>query len=209
MAFSLFPRSYKFYEMFEHQNTQILKAISLLDAIFRQEGDLAHHGKEIQLIEAEGNNISREISRQLSLTFITPLDREDIHDLNMAQEALLNVIKGISTRISLMSVVHMTPAARELIANLHFMIEEIHNILLLVIRKKEPAEEVRRVKTLKEHSDLILVQALAAVYQFDTSGPEAICEIITWSQLYDRIEKAVIRAENLANMLEGISIKYA
>jgi uncharacterized protein len=68
---------------------------------------------------------------------------------------------------------------------------------------------VRRVKTLKEHSDMVLVQALTDIYRSDLSGQDALIEIVTWTQIYDRIEKAVIRAENLAIMLEGISIKYA
>jgi uncharacterized protein len=209
MSFSLFPRTFKFYDMFLRQNTQIVRAITLLDETFRQEGDITRNCKEIQLIEAEGNTISRDITKQLSMTFITPLDREDIHDLNVAQEALLNVIKGISTRISLQPVNAMTKASQELIGNLHFMIEEIKKILELVTRKKDPSEEVRRVKTLKEHSDMVLVQALTEIYRVDLSGQEAIFEIVTWTQIYDRIEKAVIRAENLAVMLEGISIKYA
>lgn len=209
MAFSLFPRTFKFYDMFFRQNTQIVKAVTLLDEIFAQTGDLAHKFKEILLIEAEGNAISRDITKQLSMTFITPMDREDIHDLNVAQEALINVIKGISNRVSLQPATTMTKASQELVANLRFMIEEIHTILNQVIKKKDPAEAVRRVKTLKEHSDQTLLRALTEIYRADLHGSDAILEIVTWSQIYDRIEKGMIRAENLAIMLEGISIKYA
>jgi len=209
MKFSLFPKSYKFYDLFTLQNEQILKAISTLNDIFNSEGDFQKKCKEIQLIEAEGNNISRDIAKQLSMTFITPIGREDIHTLNVAQEALLNVIKGICTRISLLNHTDFTPQSKELIGNLHFMIEEINKILHLFLKQKDPGENVRRVQTLKEHSDGVLLRALTEIHRADLTPPDALVEIITWSQIYDRIEKAVIRAENLANIWEGISLKYA
>jgi uncharacterized protein Yka (UPF0111/DUF47 family) len=89
------------------------------------------------------------------------------------------------------------------------MVEEIHQILQCLTCNKEAGEHVRRVQTLKENSDHLLLQALTDIYEIDLTRPDAIVEIITWSQIYDRIEKAVIRAENLANTLEGISLKYA
>jgi uncharacterized protein Yka (UPF0111/DUF47 family) len=209
MKFSLFPKSYKFYDLFILQIEQILKAITTLNNMFNNEGEMQRSCKEILLIEAEGNNISRDIAKQLSLTFITPIDREDIHDLNVAQEALLNVLKGICNRISLLTHTNFTPESKELICNLKFMIEEINNILQLFLKKKDPGENVRRVQTLKELSDAILLRALTEVYRTDLNQQDAIVEIITWSQIYDRIEKSVIRAENLANIWEGISLKYA
>ncbi len=209
MKFSLFPKSYKFSDLFMQQNRQILKACKLLNEIFTSSDDIPHKVKEIQLIEAEGNSISREITRQLSLTFITPLDREDIHEINVAQEALLNVIKTISNRVSLHNSTTFTKHSKELIANFNFMIEEIYHVLELALNRKDASEHVRRVKTLKELSDIVLLQALTEIYQIDLTKTDAIVEIITWTQIYDRIEKAVLRAENLANMLEGISLKYA
>jgi uncharacterized protein len=209
MKFSLFPKTFKFNHLFIEQNRQILKACKLLNQIFETSKEIPHKVKEIQLIEAEGNSISREITRQLSLTFITPLDREDIHEINVAQEALLNVIKTISNRVSLHNSSKFTKHSRELISNFNFMIEEIHNVLELALNKRDASEHVRRVKTLKELSDVVLLQALTEIYQIDLTSPDAIVEIITWTQIYDRIEKAVLRAENLANMLEGIYLKYA
>jgi uncharacterized protein Yka (UPF0111/DUF47 family) len=209
MRFSLFPKTFKFYDLFLEQNEQILKAITVLEDIFTHYEDVARKSKEIQLIEAEGNTISREIARQLSQTFITPIDREDIHDINVSQEILLNVIKGISNRISLQSITQLTSASQELVKNLKLMLEEINHILHIFVKKQDPGVHVRRVHVLKEHSDMVIMQALASIYQIDLTKPDAIVDIITWSQIYDRIEKAVIRAENLANMLEGISLKYA
>ncbi|HNX01330.1 MAG TPA: DUF47 family protein [Candidatus Cloacimonadota bacterium] len=209
MKFSLFPKSYKFNDLFIQQNRHILKASKLLNEIFTKSEEIQHKVKEIQLIEAEGNGISREITRQLSLTFITPLDREDIHEINVAQEALLNVIKTIANRVGLHDSTTFTKHSKELISNFNFMIEEIHNVLEFALHKQDASESVRRVKTLKELSDVELLQALTEIYQIDLTRPDAIKDVVTWTQIYDRIEKAMLRAENLANMLEGISLKYA
>jgi uncharacterized protein len=209
MRFTLLPRTFKFYDLFILQNEQIRKAISVLNEIFNQTGDLQMQCKEIQLIEAEGNTISRDIAKQLSLTFITPLDREDIHELNVAQEALLNVIKGISNRISLLSNTEFTHQSQELVRNLAFMIEEINAIMHQFLKKKDTGESVRRVQTLKEHSDIVLLNAMMEIHKTELTPSDALVEIITWMQIYDRIEKALIRAENLASIWEGISLKYA
>lgn len=210
MGFSLFPKTYKFYDLFIKQNRIILDAATILTDIFETFSDLRTKCKEVQLLEAEGNYISREIAKRLSLTFITPIDREDIHELNVAQEAIMNVIKTISLRLESYNFKDVKKTAKELILNLKFMLEEIEIIISnLFITKKEIDEHIRRIKTLKEEADSLLLRALGEIYEYDITAPDVIVEITKWTLMYDRIEKAFIRIENLANLLEGISLKYA
>ncbi len=209
MGFSLFPKTYKFYDLFIQQNKKIIEAANNLNLIFVEFTDVSRHCKEIQLIEAEGNRISRDLVRLLSLTFITPIDREDIHEINVAQEAILNNIKGISNRINMYNFTGITQPSKELVENLLIMLAENESILNNLINKKDAGESVRRVKKLKEDSDNILMHAIGDIYKFDLNNPNIILEIIKWTQIYDRIEKAIIRTENLATIMEGICLKYA
>lgn len=209
MGFSLFPKTYKFYEMFELQHQKIIEAIELLNDIFNNPEETSRKSKEITLIEMEGNRISREITKLLSMTFITPIDREDIHEVNVAQEALLNTIKGIANRVNMYSVCSFSDSSKELIENFKMIIDEHTHILKSMIKKKDPGESVRRVKKLKEDSDAILMRGIQEIYNLKVNDEHIVLEIIKWTQIYDRIEKAIVRADNLANILEGICLKYA
>ena len=97
MRFSLFPKTVKFYDLFAKQSAKTLEAASLLSEIFSDFSDCSDKCAKINAAEAEGNAIFREIAAQLSLTFITPIDKEDIHEINLIQEDVLNLIKAIST----------------------------------------------------------------------------------------------------------------
>ena len=85
MSFSLFPKSVKFFDLFLEQNRKTFKAATILNEIVQDFTDVEEKCKQINIIEAEGNGICRNIPT-LSITFITPIDREDIHEINIAQE---------------------------------------------------------------------------------------------------------------------------
>ena len=85
MGFSLFPRSAKFYDLFKEQHRKVAKAAGVLDDLFTSFEDVEERCKRITIIESEGNAISRRIAKELSLTFITPIDREDIHEINLTR----------------------------------------------------------------------------------------------------------------------------
>jgi len=72
MGFSLFPRSVKFYDLFKEQHRKLAKAAGILDDLFTSFEEVEEHCKRINILESEGNTISRRIAKELSLTFITP-----------------------------------------------------------------------------------------------------------------------------------------
>jgi uncharacterized protein Yka (UPF0111/DUF47 family) len=89
MSFSLFPKAPKFFELFREQNRIIAEAATVLDTIVQEYGECDVRCQMVNRLESDGDAVNRTIARALSTTFITPLDREDIHDLNVSQEAIL------------------------------------------------------------------------------------------------------------------------
>ncbi len=209
MGFTLFPKTVKFYELFETQNRKLQKAAGVLNDIFHDFEGVEEKCMKINLIESEGNKVCRDISTQLSLTFITPIDREDIHDINLGQERILNLIKAISTRIGLYDFDRIKYPARKLIANLALMIEETGTMISKLSRKDGYEEHLEKVKALKYDSETILLVALGETYDDGVKTPESLLSIIKWSHIYDRIEEAVARVEALADILEGVMLKNA
>ena len=209
MSISFFPRTVKFFELFEKQNGIVKGAVVILDSIFQDFNDVSAKCEQINKLEKEGDGISREISSQLALTFITPLDREDIHAINMAQEDVLNMIKAVSSRVGLYQFKELERLSVELIENLRIIIEETEKMLKMLHSKKNVEEHSERIIKLKNESELHLLVALGELYESANGDKDRLLHTIMWTQIYERIEQALDKAEVLSNVIEGISIKNA
>lgn len=209
MGFSFFPKEVQFFELFAEQYGKLTEAVNSLNSIFQEFVDVENKCKSINLIEETGNALSRSISKHLSTTFITPIDREDIHDINIAQEDLLNLIKAISTRIGLYDFTFIKFPAKKLVMNLSLMTEEVGRMLERLRERKNVEENSRKVKSLKYECEMLLLVALGEVYDIKLTGFDSVMEIVKWTHIYDRIEQAVIQAERLADIIEGVVLKNA
>lgn len=209
MAINFFPKVIKFFTLFRQQNDLLTDTACLLSDLFNDYPDIAEKGRIIVQKEHKGDDLSREIARQLSLTFITPIDREDIHAINMAQENLLNSFRAISTRIGLYRFPGITPGSRDLVLKLKQMTELTSEMLDQLSRKEVVEENSAKVKELKIEAEMLLLVLLGEVYERPVGSPDDLLEIIKWSHIYDRIEEAFANAGNLANIIEGITLKNA
>ncbi|MDO9081689.1 MAG: DUF47 family protein [Humidesulfovibrio sp.] len=209
MGFSFFPKEIQFFDLFMEQYAKLFEAVTVLNSIFQEFTDCENKCKSINILEEAGNGVARNIAKQLSLTFITPIDREDIHDINIAQEDLLNLIKAISTRIGLYDFTVMKFPSKRLAKNLTLMVEEVGRMLDRLRERKSVEENSKKVKSLKYECEMILLVALGEVYDLKVQGFETVMEIVKWTHIYDRIEQAVNQAERLADIIEGVVLKNA
>jgi uncharacterized protein Yka (UPF0111/DUF47 family) len=209
MGFSFFPKEIQFFDLFTEQYAKLSEAVASLNSIFQEFSDCENKCKTINLLEEGGNVVSRNIAKQLSLTFITPIDREDIHDINIAQEDLLNLIKAISTRIGLYDFTVLKFPSKRLVKNLSSMVEEVGRMLDRLRERKPVEENAKKVKSLKYECEMILLVALGEVYDLKVQGFDTVMEIVKWTHIYDRIEQAVNQAERLADIIEGVVLKNA
>ncbi|MHC1791963.1 DUF47 domain-containing protein [Solidesulfovibrio sp.] len=211
MGFSLFPRSVKFYDLFKEQHRKLIKAVCILDELFTTFDDVEERCKRINIIESEGNAISRRIAKELSLTFITPIDREDIHQINLTQEDLLNLIKAIASRIGLFGFDRIRYPARRIVANLRSMIEELGVVLGQMSANKHAEESFHKLENLKHECETLVMVGIGELYDGgdETTDYATILNIVKWKHIFDRIEAAVERTEALADVLEGVVLKNA
>lgn len=212
MGFSLFPKSVKFFDLFKDQNRKLIKAVTILDELFHSLEDVEDRCIRINIIEAEANTISRNIATELSSTFITPLDREDIHQINITQEALINIIKVTATRIGFMEFGEILYPSRRLVRSLKIMIEEAGEILGKLSKGKSAKEHIETIKAHKYECEMLLLVGLGELYETKDHKKESldtVLHIVKWNHIYGRIELAVDRAERLSDVLEGIILKNA
>ena len=212
MGFSLFPKEVKFFDLFKDQNRKLLKAVSILDELFHSLDGMEDRCVRINIIEAEANSISRRISTELSSTFITPLDREDIHQINITQEALINIVKATATRIGLLDCGEILYPSRRLVRSLKIMIEEAGEVLDKLSRGQQANENIETIKAHKYECEMLLLVGLGELFDLKDQKKEdaaPFLHVIKWNHVYGRIEQAVERAERLSDVLEGVQLKHA
>ena len=209
MSFRLFPKAPKFFEFFREQNRIIVEAATVLNTIVLDFHNCDVRCQMINRLEADGDALNRTISQLLSTTFITPIDREDIHLINSSQETILNHIQAISNRIGVYEFTHMRFPARRMVSNVKDMVTSIGVLLGMLENKGEVADYVGQVKHQKKECEMLLLSGLGELYDNPNASLAEMMEIIKWTHVYDRIDKAFNRAWQLAKAIEGVVLKNA
>jgi uncharacterized protein len=209
MSFSLFPKAPKFFKLFREQNRIIVEAATVLNTLVNDFSELDTCCQRVNRLESEGDVINRTIADSLATTFITPIDREDIHDLNVSQEAILNLIQAVSARIAVSGFERIRFPAKRKVSNLKAMVTEIGTMLVMLGRKEDISKNIKQVKQLKNECEMLLLTGLTELYDDSNPSPAAILDILKWTHVYDRIDKAILRTWGLAKIIQGIGLKNA
>ncbi len=209
MSFSFFPKSPKFFELFREQNRIIVSAATVLDKMVREFGNCESQCQAINILEAEGDVLNRTIRRELSTTFITPIDREDIHEINSSQETILNHIQAVSNRIGVYEVQQIRFPAMKMIGNVKDMVIGIGVMLGKLGGGKEVNDTVSQLQHLKKECEMLLLSGLGELYDRSPEKPSVVVDIVKWTQIYDRIDKLFNRTWQLTKSIEGIVLKNA
>ena len=209
MGFSIFPKNIHFFELLINQN-DILKEASLqLCNIMDDVSCVDAACKAVTLVEADGDDLCREIARLLSQTFITPIDREDIYRLNLTQEDSINYIKAIASRMRLYGFDYIRFPARKMAKNISEMVELTGTMICCLQSKKDVSGQIRAIKNLKTECEMLFSTGLAELQDHDLPDTREVMNIMRWSQVYDRFEMAIERIDDLADAIEEVVLKNA
>jgi len=207
MIKKIFPKEIDFFEMFEKAALNVNKgAISLVEMM--ENFDLASvKAKEIHEAEQEGDMFTHEVMRRLNKTFITPLDREDIHSLISRLDDVIDLIWASVDRAVLFKLDNPPPEAVELAKTLHETTEIITKAINCLKGKKYSyiQEYCIEINRLENRGDRIFREALVKL--FDNIKDPIL--VIKWKEVYENLEDASDTCEDVANILEGIVLKHA
>ena len=209
MAFTLFPKSIRFFDLLIRQNTLLKEVADEVVQIFNDFGTVDEACKRINLKEVEGDELCRDISRQLSQTFITPIDREDIYRLNLAQEDSINYFKSIATRTRFSGISHIRFPAKRMMRNVTKMIGYTGEMLRALQARQEVGGLIREIGSLKGECEMLLSTGLSELQDVEISELKSVVDIIKWIQVYDRIEQVIERIDDLADAIEEVVLKNA
>jgi uncharacterized protein len=204
------PRDEQFFGLFAEAAANALETARLLAEVVAHGPDTERTVRRLRDLEHHGDEISHRIFSALNSTFVTPLDREDIRDLAVKFDDLVDDAEETGKRLGLYRLTDSPEPARLLSRILHEQAMSLAKAIPLLTNVGKNGEEIRRhvleVHRLENEADDTLNEALAALYDDATDIPTLITSI-RWGELYGLLEDATDRAEDVADVLEGIYLK--
>jgi len=201
----LIPRDGKFYTLFNEQAKNIHEAAQELAVLFRDFRDVEKHVTEIRAAEHKGDQITRSVMTKLNQTFITPFDREDIHALSSALDDVMDLVDAAASRLITYKVRAVTPGASQL-ANVILRGSEILVKAILELRKPQNIlKYCEQLNQIEEESDRIKGECIARLFE-DSTEPT---EIIKWKEIYEVLEAATDKCEDVSDVLAAVALKSA
>ena len=200
----LIPKDEGFFELFDAIGAKIAKSAAVLDQLFSEPNRMDFYATQIKLIEREADEITHEVMNRIDRSFVTPLDREDIHLLATSLDTVVDLIDGTARRALMFNVTDRREPAKALSALILRAAERIAQAVKQVRDAKAVAVAARDIKVIEEEGDAIYSDAVGALFRQPGADP---LEVLKWKELYDNLEHALDECEDVMNVLESISLK--
>lgn len=203
---SLLPKGAPFFELLLEQNQYLCTASAELVKVLEGKADIDESHKAISLLEEKADAVYISIIRHLSLTFITPIDREDILDINKAQEDSIDIIQNITTRLHIIETPFVRFPMFKLAESLDGMVQ-VTSSMLEGLSKKKDSHETHEFRALLNECELLINTGTIELYDKPDPTPQDLINILKWSQAYDKLEIAVVKVGRLAEAIEKAVLK--
>ena len=203
--FRLLPKEDKYFEMFNIMAAQITECALLLQKLFSDFDKRAAYAEKIKDVEHNCDLITHDIVKKLNQTFITPIDREDIHALSSALDDVLDLVDTVASRLVTYKVREVTPGARQLAMVVLHGAEIMHKAVSELGKPENILEYCSQLTQLEKQADRIKTECVGRL--FEHSGDPI--EIIKWKELYEVLEATTDKLEDVADVLESVVVKAA
>ncbi len=207
--FQFIPREMKFFDMLDRAAQNVLASAHLLKELVSNFDRAPQLQKQIEELEHEGDIITHEIMDALNKTFITPLDREDIHSLASVLDDIIDCIEAIADRMVLYQIGQPREDVPSMVETLVKCVEQITKAVGCM--KDLSGNQTRildhciEVDRLENDADRALRKALARMFNNDVPP----LEVIKWKELYETIESGTDLCEDVSDVIESVIVKNA
>jgi uncharacterized protein len=205
VAFRLIPREERFFDDFVAMAEQIHRGAGLLEQMLAPEQPLWDKADEIKEVEHKCDFLTHAVIQRLHKTFVTPLDREDIHALARSLDDVIDAIDDSAAMIRLYQIAHVRPDARDLGRIIKSSTEQVVVAMRALGTKQGISTAAVEINRLENEGDRAHQIALRRLFE-EEKDP---IQIIKWKEILDFLEEATDRCEDVANVLEGVVVKHA
>ena len=205
--FPFMPREEKFFILFERSAENLFIASNKLRELFHGCDSIERKVAEITEYEHQGDSITHEIISLLHRTFVTPFDREDIASLAQRLDDVMDLIDAASDAMLIYKITTTTNRSKELSDILVDAASSIQNAIPLLEKRSDLKNVLRycvEINRFENIADRLYRAAMGEL--FDECKDMAL--IIKWREIYDYLEAATDRCEDVANVFEGIALKH-
>ncbi len=204
----LIPKEEKFFEMLQKASQNLSLTAEEFKNLLDNYADLNQRVKRLNDLEHEGDIITHEIMDKLNRTFVTPIDREDIHALTSGIDDVLDLIDETASLLRLYHIKKPTTALFKQTQILVKAVEELEKATKSLKDLKNPRRLLDyciEVNRLENDGDELLGETLAELFE----GSWEALEVIKLKEIYEHLEAAIDKCEDLAVVIEGIVVKHA
>ncbi|HEY3284464.1 MAG TPA: DUF47 family protein [Armatimonadota bacterium] len=202
------PKEENFFELFNQAADIVVRAAeAFLDMVQRYE-DTQFKAAEIRRLEHEADAVVHQIARRLNSSFVTPIDREDIHNLALGLDDVLDYIEATSDRLFLYRITQPTQLLIDMAQVLVNSTLELRLAIQALPSVRDPEKILShcvRLNALENEADGILSKALSCLFDGHTEP----LEVMKWKEIYEHLETATDKCEDVANVLETVVVKNA
>jgi predicted phosphate transport protein (TIGR00153 family) len=202
------PKEKRFFELFEESAANTKKAAEALKELMDTWEFVDSRVAEITELEHRGDNITHEIISLLHRTFVTPLDREDIALLAHTMDDIIDFIHSAADAMFIYKIKSPTERSKQLADIIIKATDEVQKAIIALPKRsnlKVILDECVEINRLENMADRIYRAAIGELFDDNKD----ITELIKWREIYEHMESATDRAEDVANVLEGVALKHA
>jgi predicted phosphate transport protein (TIGR00153 family) len=197
-----------FWRSFTAMGERAVDAAQVLQTLARDPAQVETHQQRMKEIERQADDITHEVMSALHQTWITPLDREEIHELIKSLDDVVDAIDGIGERFRVYGVKKTRDEALQLTDHVLAATRAMHEALKSLQNMKNAQAilvHLKSIGTEDHHADKVLSAALKRLFEEEKDA----IELIKWRDLYERLERATDRTQDVANVLEAIVLEHA
>lgn len=206
MKFRLLPREEDFYDLFVEVATRAAEAAKLLRELLKGRPDsTTYHVDAIRRLENECDELTHEVVRRLDRTFITPIDREDIHLISSDLDDVVDRLDATARRAQIFRVGESPPGVDAMCAVVEEITAEVLKAVVALRDGNDVMQHCIRAKRLEEEGDAVYHDNLGRLFDNETDP----VRIMKWKEIFDMLEQALDEAEDVANAIESIVLKHA
>jgi predicted phosphate transport protein (TIGR00153 family) len=204
--FNFLPKEEQYFSFFTQMTSYIYDAARLLvEMLSDKGGEYAEHAKRIKAIEHSCDDLMHSIATRLNKSFITPFDREDIYMLASALDDIVDLIDDAARAMVMYDMHESTNYARQFADVIQSMAIQLHEVVSMLSRPNGISPRLVEIHALENKGDDIYHTAIAELFHNATDP----LHVLKWKEIYEKLEAAVDRCENVANIIEGVIIKHA
>jgi uncharacterized protein len=202
----LMPREGKFFDLFNLHAERIVEGSRELAAMLGDFSELEAHAQRIDAAERAADKLTHECISLLHKTFITPIDRDQIHQLITSMDDILDLIQDVAESVALYDLRRITPEAKQLADICHMCCERVkETVSLLTNFKRADAimKNCEEIDRLESDADRVMRSALSKLFREEND----LKQVIKLRVIYDLLESITDRCEDVANVVEGIVLE--